>query len=249
MKFINTLEAAKSQEIRTWAVADGLVLDYAEAGVVPTMAHFKEATDTLAARGIDYDPMTIRDYWRTAVTFTPSSRRKTATVKLYSEIIRPLWARVNPETRHNELVSYAAQFFASVKPATGRTLPGAYKARAWAKSQANALDAERKAADKPAAGTDTKATSKEEKQEADEKRLQLEARTEIEAALANIGVRIAFLANTYIRYQEHLTDEDRYAYAEEIELEEGRLALIRSEFSGTASDKALAAALAEWESA
>lgn len=304
MKFIHTLEAAQSQEARTWAMADGLVLDFSEAGVTdPTALHFKEATEALAAKGLDYDQKTIRDYWRVGSVFRgPKRRRATATVKVYSEIVNALWARLPAETRSNDLVSYATQFFASVAAPKGRALPGAYKARAWAKSMAASLDAERKAREDaeakrqaterltaeeaamaealavgdmkrarkilPAVNAlrarlgmdlvdldeetkevtkDPKAT-KQAQEEAEAEALNAEARTEIEYAIARTDSAAAFLANTFLRVQEHLTLDDRDAYADEIGLTEGRLALIRSQFSGTTSDDALAAALAEWES-
>ena len=139
MKFTHTLSAAKTVEERTWAVADGLVQDFQDAKVTPGVLEFKEAAEALGAKGFSYSPKTLGDYWRVATTFGKTRRRSSVSVKVYEEIIAPLWPLLDEETRSNDVVSYATQFFAS-----GAT--GALAARAWAKAQADALRAERKAA-------------------------------------------------------------------------------------------------------
>lgn len=299
MRFAHTLAAARGVEETTWAVADGLVEDFRESGVVsPTTLHFKEAAEALEAAGYTYNPKTLNDYWRVASTFSRSRRRSKVSVTVYTEILGPLWVRLDSDTRSNDLVSYATQFFRTEPKPSLRT------ARAWAKSQADALDAERKAReeaeekrrlkkqlaeaeavlnahieadnmdaarevlaevnllrgrlgmdlvkldtddDQTQVEVDEKATEQAQ-QESDEARLHAEARAEVEAGIAKVGAAIAYLGHTYLRHQEHLTADDRDAYAEEIETEEGRLALVRAKFGGLATDDALAAALAEWSS-
>lgn len=300
MKFVHALAAARDREATTWAVADGLVQDFGEANVKPTPRDFKEAAEALETAGFDYQPRTITDYWRAARTFSgPKRRKKNVSVKVYVEILKPLWSRLAPETRSNDLVAYATEFFSSGHKSSRQ-------ARAWANAQAEALDAERKAREEAEAKkrmkkqlakdeaemneaievgdmerarellvvvndlrarlgmdllkldeeeakteTDEEATEEEEERKKAEAEAEAEhyaAKVTIEAAIAKLDRQIAALGYEYLRCQEDLNLEDRDAYAEEIGLSEGRLALVRAQFSGTPSDDALAAALAQWES-
>lgn len=302
MKLVHTLAAAGDREAATWAIADGLVQDFGDAGIDPTPLHFKEAAEALTDAGFDYEQSTVTEFWRVASVFTSSRRRKRVSLFVYREICRPLWMRVSAETRSNDLVGYAAEYLASDSKFSGR------KASVWAKAKGEELDAVRiaeqkakaeealreklagaeakmskaiaaddldkarevlvevneirrklgmdllKLAEPEAEGeeatteTDEEATEEAEKESEAEKtaRLNLEAKTAIEYALARVSDATAFLANRFLQVEEDLTLDDRDAYAEEIELIEGRLALIRAQLNGTASDEALAAALAEW---
>lgn len=139
MRFTNTLAAARNVEQTTWAVADGLVQDFRDAGIEPGSLEFKDAADALEAHGFTYDGSTLQDYWRTATVFPPNKRRSKSSIFVYTEIVHPLWQRLPRESRHNDLSSYAADFFRTIEKPSGR------KARAWAKGQAQALDAERRA--------------------------------------------------------------------------------------------------------
>jgi hypothetical protein len=314
MKFTHTLAAARSNEQTTWAVADALVQDFKEAAVTPTTLHFKEAAEELEGLGHTYTPKVLAEYWRTASIFGSSRRKRNVPLAVYEEIVNRLWGRLDAETRSNNLVAYASQFFSEHPnaPASSRRA-GAdawslRAARTWATNQAAALDAERRAREeakekarlkrrlkqveaelaeaieaddmerarevlvevnevrgrlgmellklvepeedeeeeKASTETDEEATEEEQQKKAEEQQ-RLEARTAIEAAIAKVGIRIASLGHTFLRVQEHLTVEDRDAYAEEIGLEEGRLALIKARVGGTTTDAELTAALAQWE--
>ena len=150
MKFTHTIAAARGVEERTWAVADGLVQDFTEASTQPLIQDFKDAADALEGIGLSYLPKTLADYWRVASVFTKSRRRSSASVKVYEEILNPLWQRMEPDTRSNDLVAIASEFFKT------EPKPSALKARAWAKSQAAGLDAERKARNEATAKKEAK---------------------------------------------------------------------------------------------
>jgi len=90
--------------------------------------------------------------------------------------------------------------------------------------------------------------TEESKNEAKRAEARQYAVAQIEAALANVGMKIRALKYDYTQYAKFLAQDDLDAYADEIDGLEGELALIRAEFSGAVSDEALAAALAEWSS-